>query len=148
MRTTLEALAEQVVATFLTRGGKVFIVPQYGIPSPGSKGDWSCPDFVALDFEKREVVVVEVVSGADIGPITTKAKDREKQWFGPLRQKLEADGVVSGWDIRFLGFVRQQNLETARAASVGQDRVAFAAIERATFSWDYWEDRIGGGLPR
>jgi hypothetical protein len=144
----MEALAEQVVATYLTRGGKVFIVPQYGIPAPGSKGDWSCPDFVALDFGKREVVVVEVTSGADVGAITAKAKDRERQWFAPLRQKLEADGVVSGWEIRFLGFVRQQNLGKARAALIGHDRVAFAAIESATFSWDYWEDRIGGGLPR
>jgi hypothetical protein len=144
----MEALAEQVIATYLTRGGKVFIIPQYGIPAPGSKGDWSCPDFVALDFEKREVVVVEVATGADLGPITTKAKDREKQWFAPLRQKLETDGVVSGWEIRFLGFVRQQNLEKARAALAGHDRVAFAAIESATFSWNYWEARIGGGLPR
>jgi hypothetical protein len=118
----MEALAEQVVATYLTRGGKVFIVPQYGIPAPGSKGDWSCPDFVALDFEKREVIVVEVTSGADVGGITAKAKDRERQWFAPLRQKLEADGVVSGWGIRFLGFVRQQNLEKARAALAGPSR--------------------------
>jgi hypothetical protein len=144
----MEALAEQVIATYLTRGGKVFVVPQYSIPDPGSKGDWSCPDFVALDFEKREVVVVEVASGADLGPITTKAKDRERQWFTPLRQKLKDDGVVDGWEIRFLGFVRQHNLDKARAALTGHDRVAFASIESATFSWDYWETRIGGGLPR
>ena len=92
----MEALAEQVIATYLTRGGKVFIVPQYGTPAPGSEGDWSCPDFVALDFGKREVVVVEITSGADLGSITTKAKDRERQWFARLRQKLENDGVVSG----------------------------------------------------
>jgi hypothetical protein len=144
----MEALAEQVVATYLTRGGKVFIIPQYAIPDPGSAGDWSCPDFVALDFERREVVVVEVATGAGLSSIIQKAKDREKQWFAPLRLKLESDGVVSGWDIRFLGFVRKDNLEKAQAALAGHDRVTFAAIESATFSWDYWKARVGGGLPR
>ena len=30
--TKMEALAEQLVATYLTRGGKVFFAPQYKIP--------------------------------------------------------------------------------------------------------------------
>ena len=144
----MEVLAEQVIATYLTRGGKVFIVPQYGIPAPGSTSDWSCPDFVALDFERKEIVVVEVATGSGIGPITADAKNREQQWFGPLREKLASDGVVEGWPIRFLGFVRKANLEKARKALSGHDGVAFAAIESATFSWDYWQERRDGGLPR
>ena len=51
----MEALAEQIVATYLTRGGKVFIVPQYAIPAPTGKGDWACPDIVALDFGAKEM---------------------------------------------------------------------------------------------
>ncbi len=144
----MEALAEQVIATYLTRGGKVFIVPQYGIPVEGSAADWACPDFVALDFSKKEVVIVEVASGGDISTIIAKAKDREKQWFAPVRRKLVEDGVVDGWDIRFLGFVRKALLNKAQNALQGHDGVAFAAIEKATFSWNYWEVRIGGGLPR
>ena len=127
----------------------MFIVPQYGIQLPGSQSDWSCPDFVALDFEKREVVVVEVASGADIKSIVTKAQDRERQWFQPLRVKLRADGIVDdSWHIRFLGFIRKVNLEKARQLIAPAADIAFAAIEDATFSWDYWKDRIGGGLPR
>jgi hypothetical protein len=144
----MEALAEQVIGMYLTRGGKVFIIPQYSIPAPGYKADWSCPDFVALDFKKREVLVVEVASGANIDPITTKARDRQKQWFDLLRAKLKADGVVDEtWPMRFLGFVRKQNLEKARARLEGQADVTFFAIEDATFPWEYWESRQGG-LPR
>ena len=144
----VETLVEQTIAIYLTRGGKVFIAPQYGIPAPGTKADWSCPDFVALDFERCEVVVVEVASGADLAPITRRAKDRERQWFAPLRQKLKADGIADDWKIRFLGFVREHNLDKARAALAGHDQIAFASIESATFPWNYWEARIGGGLPR
>ena len=67
--TGMEAVAETLIGTYLTRGGRVFIVPQYSIPpSPDSKGEWSCPDFVALDFERepREVVVVEVTTASNI----------------------------------------------------------------------------------
>lgn len=106
------------------------------------------PDFVALDFATREVVVVEVASGADIKKIVANVKARERQWFGPLRDKLKADDVVDGWDLRFLGFVRRHNLKTARRLTEGQLGVAFWALEDATFSWDYWADRIGEGLPR
>jgi hypothetical protein len=145
----MEALAEQVIATFLTQGGKVFISPSYNIPlAPGSKSSlWSCPDFVALDFDKHEVVVVEVTAASDAGSIIEKALDREKQWFLPLRTKLHADGIADGWRMRFLGFVRRANLDKAKKALAPAPDVAFAAIEDATFSWDYWNQREGG-LPR
>jgi hypothetical protein len=91
----MEALAEELIAIFLTRGGNVFIAPQYSIPLPGSKGEWSCPDFVALDFGKREVIVVEVTTASDCSAIIEKAKDRESHWFELLRAKLAADNVVT-----------------------------------------------------
>ena len=47
------------------------------------------------------------------------------------------------WDIRFLGFVRKDNGEKARARLAGHDKVTFAAIEDATFSWKFWEERKG-----
>jgi hypothetical protein len=94
----MESLAEQVIAIFLTQGGKVFIAPSYNIqPIAGSKSSlWSCPDFVALDFGEREVVVVEVSTASDAGSIIKKVTDREKQWFGPLRAQFKTDGVADG----------------------------------------------------
>ena len=147
----MEAVAETLIGTYLTRGGRVFIVPQYSIPpSPDSKGEWSCPDFVALDFERepREVVVVEVTTASNINPFIEKAINRKKQWFEPLYAKLLADRIIdTSWDIRFLGFVRKDNFEKARAKLSGHDKVTIAAIEDATFSWKFWEVRQGG-LPR
>ena len=145
----MEALAEQIVATYLTRGGKVFIAPQYAIPNPHGRGDWSCPDFVALDFERSEVVVVEVATGWDLDSVLTKVRDREMQWFSPLRAKLRSDKIMAAeWPIRFLGFVRKANLERASKSFLVHADVKFTAIEGATFAWEYWEARATAGLPR
>lgn len=56
-RMNMETLAEQVIGAYLVQGGKVFISPGYNIDDGRT-----CPDFVALDFDKREVVVVEVTT--------------------------------------------------------------------------------------
>ncbi len=139
--------AEQLIALYLTRGGKTFIVPSYSIPGANSEEEWACPDFVALDFEKHEVVVVEVTTASDIHGLIGKVRNREKQWFEALHTKLQNDGIAVGWPLRFLGFVRRANLERARQQFAGEKDVTFAAIEDASFPWWYWENRKGG-LPR
>lgn len=141
----METLAEFLVAFYLTRGGKVFIAPQYSIPSESPNADWSCPDFVALDFGKREVVLVEVISGANLSPIIAKIRNRQAQWYDRLRTKLTNDKVItSAWGMRFLGFVRRHNLEKAKATCSGERDVTFFAIEDATFDWEYWTSRASG----
>lgn len=146
----MEALAEQLVATYLTRGGKVFIVPQYSIPAPTGNGDWACPDFVALDFQAEEVVIVEVATGSRFASLISRVKERETRWFLPVKAKLIADGLAlqADWRMRFLGFVRRDSIELARRPFAGQERVAFKAIEDVTFPWAYWSDRAATGLPR
>jgi hypothetical protein len=141
----MEALAEQVVGTYLTQGGKVFICPSYSIKYNGN--EWSCPDFVALDFDKQEVVVVEVTTASNVSSILSKIQDRDQQWLLKLREQLTADHIAEGWDTRVLCFVRRENLKKAEREFDGIEKVTFAAIEDATFSWDYWKERKGG-LPR
>ncbi len=144
----MDAQSEPLVG-FLTQGGKVFIVPQYAIPSDNPRGDWACPDFVALDFERHEIVVVEVSTGADTKPITHKVQDRQKQWYDRLRVKLAADHVADEtWGIRFLGFVRRPSLGRLQTTFAGAEDVAFFPIEDATFPYLYWSDRAEKGLPR
>lgn len=144
----MEGLAEQLIATYLTRGGKVFIAPQYSIPASGGNGDWACPDFVALDFENREIIVVEVTVASNVSNILSKINDRQSRWFEPVRAKLSEDKIVENdWKIRVLVFVRKSQLEKARKQLSGEPDVSFYAIEDATFDWDYWTDRHGG-LPR
>jgi hypothetical protein len=92
----METIFEQLLATYLTldgKDGKVFIIPQYEISMPGS-GWKSYPDFVALDFGKRDVVVVKVTTGGSVAAIVDRVKKRDSQWFQPLGAKLRADGVV------------------------------------------------------
>jgi hypothetical protein len=145
----MDAAIEPLVARFLTRGGKVFVVPQYSIPSDNPNQEWACPDFVALDFGKREIVVVEVSTGANPSLIGGKVQDRQKQWYGRLRAKLVEDRVADEtWRMRYLGFVRRANLDTLRRKFSGADDVAFHAIEDATFDYLYWSDRAESGLPR
>ena len=146
----MESLAEQAVATYLTRGGKVFVAPQYAVPALSGKGDWACPDFVALDFGANEVVVVEVATGSRVTDLWGRVAERGTRWFDPIRAKMVDDGLAAQatWDIRFLGFVRRDCLVDARRRFEGQPDVAFAAIEDATFAWSYWDSRADKGLPR
>ncbi len=138
----MEALAEQVIAAFLVQDGKVFISSGYNIDNGRT-----CPDFVALDFGKSEVVVVEVTTAYNIVSLLERVRNRKEQWFAPLRIQLDADQIAQGWDMRFLGFVRRDRLKEARNAFTGQSDVSFTTIEESTFSWENWERRKGG-LPR
>jgi hypothetical protein len=137
----MEMIAEQVVEAFLVQGGKVFISPSYNI------GKLSCPDFVALDFSKREVVVAEVTTAYDIESLIQKVENRQEQWFVPLRAQLDADKIAEGWKMRFLCFVRKDRLERAKRDFKGMPEVTFTTIEKSAFSWENW-DRRKGGLPR
>jgi GAF domain-containing protein len=47
-------LYEQAVMWYVVSSGQRFICPQFSIPSD-TGGEWSCPDFVALDFQAKTV---------------------------------------------------------------------------------------------
>jgi hypothetical protein len=84
----MEAQIEALVELYLTRGGTVFISPQYDLAwSKTEKDGGSCPDFVALDMVKKEVLVVEVTSAASKSVIHSRVKNREANWFKPLWRK-------------------------------------------------------------
>jgi hypothetical protein len=138
----MEALAEQVIGAFLVQDGRVFVSPGYNIGN-----GHSCPDFVALDFNKHEVVVVEVTTAYNIASLLEKVERRQGQWFDPLRAQLDANKIAEGWDMRFLGFVRKERLEYAKSKFIGAPKVTFVAIQDCAFSWENWERRKGE-LPR
>jgi len=63
----MDAPIEPLIELFLTRGGNVFVASQDDIPYDAENTDGgTCPDFVALDFSKNEIVVVEVSGGSDV----------------------------------------------------------------------------------
>lgn len=145
----MDAQLESLVELYITRGGKVFVSPQYDIAyDKEAKEGGACPDIVALDMEKREVVIVEVTGAANIGRICERVRERNARWFSPIRRRLEADRVIDAtWEIRFLGFVREAVAEKANDAFADDADVWFFPLEKAAFPFAYWTEREKG-LPR
>jgi hypothetical protein len=148
----MDAQIESLVELYLTRGGRVFISPQYDVAyDKNDREGGTCPDILALDMEEKEVVVVEVSSASNLGKnLYRKIDERQTCWFSPIMRRLLDDGVITTvWSIRFLGFVRRDNLESARKRFAGHEKeVAFFALEEAAFSFAYWTERLEKGLPR
>jgi hypothetical protein len=143
-------MSEEVdIELYLTIDGQVFLAPQYNIafePAYGVGG--ACPDFVALDWRCKNVVIVEVTSAATLGGLKKKVKQRETRWYTPLRATLTKLKVINkGWQFRFLGFVRDENLARLEQEFTGDRDVTFFPIEKASFPWLYWDERIKNGLP-
>jgi hypothetical protein len=142
----MDAQIEGLVELYLTRGGQVFLSPQYDIPySKEERDGGSCPDFVALDFGAKEIVVVEVTSAANLKSLYEKVEQRQTRWFEPIRRRLEDEvPVVNGWPIRFLGFVRSKLVDEANTKFSSAGDALFFALEEASFSYVYWTAREKG----
>ncbi len=134
-------ISEDAILSYLTIDGKVFIAPQYAYGG--------CPDFVALDFARREILVVEFTDAADWKPLATRITDRTGRWFQPLRLQLERDRVVdASWSgPRFLGFVRESLIPGLEACFAADEDVTFFSCEQACSLWRSGEARIATGLP-
>jgi hypothetical protein len=131
---------ESVVMYYLAAQG-LFLSPQFSIRG-ASGGEWSCPDFVALDFSKHEVQVVEVTVASNVSGLLEKIQDRERQWFQYLRQQLVQRGVIDGsWKLIVRAFVRQDQLEKVRSKFLNAEDVKVEPIEQVTFSWKWpWHE--------
>jgi hypothetical protein len=141
---------EEDIATYLTIDGRVFLAPQYIIAFDRDlQNGGTCPDFVALDFRFQEVVVVEVTTSVNWRSLAQNVRDREARWFNPISRRLKEFSLPGAeWKIRFLGFLREANVEPAKSQFKDENDVTFFAIEDATFLWKYWDKRIKDGLPR
>ena len=128
----------------LIRGGKDFASHQHDIAydKEARDDDGSCPANVTLDMERKEVVIVEMTSAADLRCLFAKVTGREKHWYTPIRHSLESDHTIdSSWKIRFLGVVREILVDSANAKFAGAKDVHFFALEKAAFSFAYWTER-------
>jgi hypothetical protein len=145
----MEAHIEALVGSYLTRGGSVFISPQFNIPWNKDAGEGGAvPDFVALDFEMREILVVEVTTADALGGLVTKIKNRHQHWYPPVWEQLKQLGVIDErWKSRFLGFVREARLPEAKRAFPGSNDVSFYPLEHALLEYAYSDERKKG-LPR
>ena len=130
----MEFLYEAFVLAYLTRGGNRFCTPQYGIKTEDGKEDWRCPDFVALDFEKRQIILAEVTSAWNIGTMAKKVVEMQNQGVPKLRQQM-ADKIqaaipeLSKWETKIQLFVREDRKPDLEKQLEGKlDKKAFEII--------------------
>lgn len=145
---------ELTVMHYLAAQG-LFLSPQFSIRDGG--GEWSCPDFVALDFLAKEIQVVEVTSAWEVSALIGKIQRREEQWYKKLRQQLAADGVqLNGWGCVVRAFVRHERCEYLRKKLGNPSDVRIEAIEGIAFPWRWEWDQgrvrsvppwLSGGAP-
>lgn len=99
-------LYEHIVMAYLTKDPYVFVNPQYSIRKDGH--EWRCPDFVALNFKEKRVMVVEVSTAYDTKSLHEKVEKRESQWISPLREQLSNLKVIDhNWTFEVQVFIRE-----------------------------------------
>jgi hypothetical protein len=129
-------LYEEHVLQYLTMSRpEVFVSPQYEIGK-----NWSCPDFVALDFGRKVVSVVEVSVDANAGQLRQKIEAREKQWFSRLRAHLLQAGVTgNNWQYHLEVFVRDNVHKKFEKKFRGQPDITIHSLEKEDipFSWNW-----------
>lgn len=148
---------EAAVGHFLTRNGLAFICSQYDlrVGREQSTGNWSA-DFVVLDHQNKDAVLVEVSAAETPSSLIQKALDRERL-LEKLKDQLVEAGIPMtqeglGWaSPRFIGFIKGSNVKWAyelcdRSAGHASTQVCFVALEDVMLSYAYWEKR-SLGLP-
>jgi hypothetical protein len=79
---------EEAVMEYLTHDGDVFVCPQY-------RANGANPDFVALNFTKHQIEVVEVNGGQE--PQQSLApKVNDRKWVNNLVAQLREKKVIDG----------------------------------------------------
>jgi len=131
---------EPVVMHYLAAQG-LFLSPQFSIPNATVR-EWSCPDFVALDFIKKQAQVVEVTIADNVRNLVAKIQNRENQWFQPLKSHLLERKVIDPrWCFVVRAFVRGDRFDYVHARFKDDKDVIIERIEDVTFSWKWpWKE--------
>lgn len=115
----MEFFYEAIVGGYLTSGGRRFCSPQYIIKDDGN---WEgCVDFVVLDFEApQRIVIAEVTSAQKIDPVADKTIELIEDGFPKLRAQLVATlgPPIAAWSMIVQLFVRADQKEAMEKASL------------------------------
>jgi len=131
-------LYEHLVLRYLTKDAHVFVVPQYSIR--GDTGsEWSCPDFVALNFRDKAVSVVEVSSASDPHSLRGRVARRDVQWVERLREQLKRNRVVDdSWkQYRVEVFIRREAEQKFRSTIRSANDVVIHILEDLGAPWTW-----------
>jgi hypothetical protein len=106
------------------------------------------PDFVALDFKRKDLVIAEVSSASSISQLISKIRERQQRWYSPIYASLLAESAINQeWpQPRFIGFIRSDNINDANRAIPDED-VCFYPLENVAFDYKFWDSRLEG-MPR
>lgn len=118
---------EHAVESYLCRNRGVFLHPHYLV------GEDTRPDFLALDFPRGTVWMVEVTKAQE-HKLTICFDKFESRHAPAIRRQLEADGIVRGeapWRIGLWGFAPRSSLAMlrSRAAQAGVATSDFTPLE-------------------
>ena len=134
-------LYEEAVMWYVVSGGQRFVCPQFSVLSD-TGGEWSCPDFVALDFQAKTVYVVEATTDSTGNDLVKKVRNRESQWFSKLKAYLSMqDPSFGAWQYRAAVFVRSEIVESFDKKIGSPADVAVFPFETALFGWRWnWKN--------
>lgn len=122
---------------YLTASEGLFVSPQFVIRGPDGK-EWSCPDFVALCFPKRQVQIVEVTTASDITGLVEKVRKRDSQWIEYLKPDLIQRGAIDdSWEFAVRVFVRSENVAVFSRKLGEANDVRIQSIEDVAFAWKW-----------
>lgn len=133
---------------YLTLDGRAFMAPQYSISADTQKvSDWSCPDYVVLDFRHKQIVVIEETTASRPVKLIGKVIDRGAQWYTRLASFLVQQEIVpANWHIRCLLIMRSEVIERYKTQFTNQPDVDFLALEDCSFPWKFYENRMKHGI--
>lgn len=135
-------LYEEAVLSYITASHTRFVCPQFDIPWGNASGG-SCPDFLALDFKKKTIYVIEVSSAATTVRLHERSKERETRWYEPIRQHFKDIAPdFSDWRYRVTLFVRGEVVENMRSKIADWDDVAVRSLDDVVFGWRWnWQGK-------
>ena len=131
-------LYETIVLWYLTKDAHTFVSPQYSIRGDHGR-EWSCPDFVSLNFCTKTVSIVEVSTAYDPAALIRKVQNRDNQWIARLKDQLMRNRVVDEtWkDYRVHVFVRRGAAEQLQAAIAGAQDVQITMLDDLPPPWEW-----------
>jgi len=132
---------EEAVMRYLTSGGTRFVSPQFSITKDYCV-EWSCPDFVVIDFFDSTVYVAEVTSASNINDLEKKILNKDEQWIKPLKLNMEKRSeIFKGWNYWVVVFIRKENIKKLRNVIKDISKVTIKSLDDIMYPWKWkWKD--------
>lgn len=126
---------EEAVMRYLSSGRKRFVSHQFSI-TKDYRAEWSCPDFVVIDFSDLTVYVAEVTSASSIDSLKKKMLNKDEQWIKPLKSNMEnTSEIFKDWDYWVVAFIRKENITTLRNIIKDIPKISIKSLDDVMYPW-------------